>query len=83
MEPNCGFLQIGPKLRVSFANLQICEPYDLRYPSFMVFAFRSKNVHTFTDNPLGFQSRVFRGLFRVSGTSRVLMLLRSIHGDIL
>jgi hypothetical protein len=40
-------------------------------------------VHTFTDNPLGFQSRVFRGLFRVFGTSRVGMLLKSIHGDIL
>jgi hypothetical protein len=39
------FLQIGPKLRVSFANFQIYEPYDLRYPNFMVFALRSKNVY--------------------------------------
>jgi hypothetical protein len=45
MEPKCGFLQIGPKLRVSFANLQICEPYDLRYLISMIFALRSKNVH--------------------------------------
>jgi hypothetical protein len=38
------FLQISPKLMVSFANPQICELYDLRYPNFMVFALRSKNV---------------------------------------
>jgi hypothetical protein len=30
------FLQISPKLMVSFANLQICELYDLRYPNSMV-----------------------------------------------
>jgi hypothetical protein len=36
-------------------------------------------VHTFTDNPLGF----FRGLFRIFGASRVWMLLKCIHGDIL
>jgi hypothetical protein len=35
-------LQISPKLMVSFANLQICEPYDLRYPISMIFALRSK-----------------------------------------
>jgi hypothetical protein len=29
---------------VSFANIQICEPYDLRYPNSMVFALRSKSV---------------------------------------
>jgi hypothetical protein len=44
---------------VSFANLQICEPYDLRYHNSMVFALRSKSVHIFTDNPLGFQSKAF------------------------
>jgi hypothetical protein len=27
---------------VSVANLQICEPYDLRYPNFMIFALKSK-----------------------------------------
>ena len=42
------FLQISPKLMVSFANLQICEPYDLRYPISMVFALRSK-MCTFLD----------------------------------
>jgi hypothetical protein len=36
------FLQISPKLMVSFANLQTCELYDLRYPNSMVFALRSK-----------------------------------------
>jgi hypothetical protein len=40
-------------------------------------------VHTFTDNPLGFQYRFSRGLFRVFGTSRVWMLLKFIHGVIL
>jgi hypothetical protein len=38
------FLQISPKLMVSFANLQTCELYDLRYPNSMVFALRSKSV---------------------------------------
>jgi hypothetical protein len=37
------FLQLGPNLMASFANLQICEPYDLRYPNSMVFALRSKS----------------------------------------
>jgi hypothetical protein len=55
------FLQISPKLRVSFANLQICEPYDLRYLISMTFALRSKMCTLFTDNPLGFQSKVFQG----------------------
>jgi hypothetical protein len=55
------FLQISPKLMVSFENLQTCELYDLRYPNSMVFALRSKSVHIFIDNPLGFQSRVFQG----------------------
>ena len=53
------FLHLGPNLMGSFANPQICEPYDLRYPNVMMFALRSKSVHIFTDNPLGFQSRVF------------------------
>jgi hypothetical protein len=35
------FLQISPKLMVSFTNLQICEPYDLGYPISMIFALRS------------------------------------------
>jgi hypothetical protein len=39
---NVAFLQISPKLMVLFANLQICEPYDLRYPTSMIFALRSK-----------------------------------------
>jgi hypothetical protein len=38
------FLQLGPNLMVSFANLQIGEPYNLRYPNPMVFALRSKSV---------------------------------------
>jgi hypothetical protein len=54
-----GLLQISPNLKVYFANPHTCESYESRYPNFMVFALRSKNVHTFTDNPLGFQSRVF------------------------
>ena len=37
------FLHLCPNLMVSFANLQICEPYDLRYPNSMVFALRSKS----------------------------------------
>jgi hypothetical protein len=37
------FLHLGPNLMGSFANLQICEPYDLRYPNFMIFALRSKS----------------------------------------
>jgi hypothetical protein len=37
------FLQLGPNLMASFANLQICEPYDLRYHNSMVFALRSKS----------------------------------------
>jgi hypothetical protein len=36
------FLHLGPNLVVSFANLQTCELYDLRYPNSMVFALRSK-----------------------------------------
>jgi hypothetical protein len=40
-------------------------------------------VHTFTDNPLGFSPGFSRGLFKVFGTYRVWMLLKSIHGDIL
>jgi hypothetical protein len=39
---------------VSFAKLEICEPYDLRYPNTLVFALGSKSVHIFTYNPLGF-----------------------------
>jgi hypothetical protein len=38
------FLQFGPNLMVSFANLQTCELYDLRYPNSTVFALRSKSV---------------------------------------
>jgi hypothetical protein len=38
------FLQLGPDLKVFLANLQTCEPYDLRYPNSMVFALRSKSV---------------------------------------
>jgi hypothetical protein len=49
----------------------------------MVFALRSKNVHIFRDNPLGFSPSFSRGLFRVSGTSRVWILLMLINGDIL
>jgi hypothetical protein len=45
------FLQFGPNLMVSFANLQICELYDLRYPNSMVFALRSKKCATFAHNP--------------------------------
>jgi hypothetical protein len=37
------FLQLGPNLMTSFANLQIYEPYDLRYPNSMVFVLRSKS----------------------------------------
>jgi hypothetical protein len=39
---NVAFLQISPKLMASFANLQICEQYDLKYPISMIFALRSK-----------------------------------------
>jgi hypothetical protein len=77
------FLQISPKLRVSFANLQICEPHDLRYPISMIFALRSKMCILLQITPYGFSPGFFRGLFRVFGTSRVGMLLKSIHGDIL
>jgi hypothetical protein len=42
---NVVFLQISPKLMVSFANLQIFEPYDLGYHISMIFALRSQNVH--------------------------------------
>jgi hypothetical protein len=45
------FLQISPKLMVSFANLKICEPYDLRYPISMIFALRSKSVHILQITP--------------------------------
>jgi hypothetical protein len=45
------FLLLGPNLMGSFVNLQICEPYDLRYPNVMIFALRSKSVHIFIDNP--------------------------------
>jgi hypothetical protein len=45
------FLHLGPNLMGSFANLQICEPYDLRYPNFMIFALRSKSVHIFKITP--------------------------------
>jgi hypothetical protein len=56
-----GLLQISPHLVVSIANFQLCEPYNLGYPISMIFALRSKNVHTFIDNPLRFHSRVFQG----------------------
>jgi hypothetical protein len=42
---NVVFLQISTKPMVSFANPQICEPYDLRHPISMIFALWSKNVH--------------------------------------
>jgi hypothetical protein len=42
MITNVAFLHFGPNLMGSFANLQTCELYDLRYPNFMVFALRSK-----------------------------------------
>jgi hypothetical protein len=38
-------LQFGSNLKVSFAILQTCALYDLRYPNSMVFALRSKIVH--------------------------------------
>jgi hypothetical protein len=44
-------LQIGPNLKVYFANPHTCESYELRYPNFMVFALRSKNVHIFHTTP--------------------------------
>jgi hypothetical protein len=31
-------LQISPNLKVLLANSHICEPYNLRHPTFMVFA---------------------------------------------
>jgi hypothetical protein len=65
------FLQLGPNLMVSFANLQICEPYDLRYPDSMVFALGSKSVQHLHITPYGFSVGFSRGLFRVFGTSRV------------
>jgi hypothetical protein len=78
------FLQISPKIMVSFANLQTCEPYDLRYPNSMVFPLRSKSVQNLQITPLGFQSRVFQWyLYGFFGTSRVWMLLKFINGDIL
>jgi hypothetical protein len=40
-------------------------------------------VHTFTNTPLEFQSRVFQGFIRVSDTSRVWMLSNLIRVDIL
>jgi hypothetical protein len=43
MSTRVAFLQLGPNLMVSFANLQICEPYDSRYPNSIVFALRSKS----------------------------------------
>jgi hypothetical protein len=49
----------------------------------MIFALGSKSVQNLHITPLGFQFGVFSGLFRVSGTSRVSMSLRFIHGDIL
>jgi hypothetical protein len=61
------FLHLGPNLMGSFANLQICEPYDFRYPNFMIFALRSKSVHIFTNNPLGFLSRVYLGFLAPLG----------------
>ena len=48
---NVTLLQISPKLMVSFANLQICEPYDLRYPNSLVFALRSKSVQNLHITP--------------------------------
>jgi hypothetical protein len=45
------FLQLGPDLMVSFVNLQICEPHDLRYPNSMVFALRSKSVQNLHITP--------------------------------
>jgi hypothetical protein len=68
---------------VSFASLQTCEPYDLRYPNSMFFALRSKSVHILQITPWGFSLGFSRVLFRVFGTSRVWMPLKSINGDIL
>jgi hypothetical protein len=39
-----GFLQISPIHIFWLANLQICEPYELRYPNTLIFALRSKSV---------------------------------------
>jgi hypothetical protein len=40
-------------------------------------------MHILRITPYGFNLGFSRGLFRVSGTSRVWMPLKSIHGDIL
>jgi hypothetical protein len=57
------FLQISPKLMVSFVNLQICELFDLRYPNSMVFALRSKNVQHFYRQPPRVSIQGFRGVY--------------------
>jgi hypothetical protein len=77
------FLQLGPNLMASFANLQICEPFDLRYPNSMVLALRFKSVQHLHITPLGFSLGFSRGLFRAFGTSRVWMPHHSINGEIL
>jgi hypothetical protein len=52
---------------------------------FRIFGYEAcpQQCAKFTYNPLGFLFGVFSGLFRVSGTSRVSMPLKSINGDIL
>jgi hypothetical protein len=43
MTTRVAILHLGPNLMVSFANIQTCELYDLRYPISMIFALRSKS----------------------------------------
>jgi hypothetical protein len=71
------FLQISPIHMVLFANLQICEPYDLRYPNRLVFALRSKSVQHLHKTPevsiqgfpgvyLGFLALLGFGCYQIS-----------------
>jgi hypothetical protein len=68
---------------VFLANLQICEPYDLRYPNSMVFALGSKSVQHLHITPRVFILGVLVVLFRVSDTSRVWMPFEFFRWDIL
>jgi hypothetical protein len=61
----------------------MCEPYALGYPNSLVFALRYKSVQNLHITPYGFNPGFFRGLFRVSGTSRIWVLSNIIKGDIL
>jgi hypothetical protein len=61
----------------------MCETYDLRCPNTLVFALWSKSAPILHLAPYGSNLGFSTGLFRVFGTFRVWMPLKSFQEDIL